>query len=61
MATRRVSYKVKCRGCGREFLVDKPMSLIPKHSLEGKERDFGVYIPCPGSGHTGIPVDTLYH
>jgi hypothetical protein len=63
MAARNVSYKVKCRGCGREFIVRKPMELLPEHPVEpskGKEAGLGVYLPCSGSGHTGIPIETMY-
>jgi hypothetical protein len=38
MATRNVSYKVKCRSCGREFIVRKPMSLLPEHPLKVRKQ-----------------------
>jgi len=52
-------YIVECVECGKEFRVPDMMSLVPKHPREGETDKFGNfgYIPCPGSGLRGKPVE----
>ena len=54
-----IQYKVECIMCGRQFLVDTLESKVPKHPPKGeKEEQYVPYVPCPGSGMIGMPIDT---
>ena len=58
MAIKNKMYRVRCRNCGKIFTVPGIASPLPEHPIEGKKTDFGVYLPCPGSNHSGILVET---
>jgi len=60
MAIKSKKYRVKCRGCERVFIVSGIASPVPNHPIESKGKGLGVYLPCPGSGHTGIPLGTVW-
>jgi hypothetical protein len=60
MAAKSKVYRVRCRHCGRVFTVPGIASPVPEHPIKDKKTDFNVYLPCPGSGHAGILVETVY-
>ena len=64
MAIKNKMYRVRCRNCSKVFTVPGIASPLPEHPIErplkDKKTDFGVYLPCPGSGHSGILIDTVY-
>ena len=60
MAIKGKMYRVRCRSCGKVFTVPGIASLVPEHPIEAKKTDFSVYLPCPGSGHSGILIETVY-
>jgi hypothetical protein len=57
-------YRVRCRHCNKVFTVPSIASPLPEHpverSIKDKKTDFNVYLPCPGSRHAGIPIETVY-
>jgi hypothetical protein len=63
MPIKNKMYRVRCRHCSKVFTVSSIASPLPEHPIERslKEKtDFNVYLPCPGSRHAGIPIETVY-
>jgi hypothetical protein len=58
--TSDIQYRMKCRVCGRVFLVDSISSRVPEHP----EKDLPVhpdiiYVRCNGSNSGGIVAGTV--
>jgi hypothetical protein len=60
MPIKNKMYRVRCRHCSKVFTVSSIASPLPEHPIPGKKTDFNVYLPCPGSRHAGIPIETVY-
>jgi len=60
MAIKDKMYRVRCRSCGKAFTVPGLASPVPTHPIESKGKGLGIYLPCPGSSHSGIPIGTVY-
>ncbi len=53
-------YKVECIVCGRRFTVPTVSSAVPKHPPKGEPtQPYVPYVPCPGSGQIGIPIEPV--
>ena len=54
-----IRYKVECMSCGRRFIVDQIGATVPKHPPKGQaKKRLYPFIPCIGSGTTGVFVKT---
>ena len=53
-------FKIECPICGRQFTVPDVRSLVPKHPPKGESAQPHIpYVPCPGSGGPGLPVEPV--
>lgn len=58
--SRSPRYKVECVLCGRTFTVPTASSPVPKHPPKGESKQpYTPYVPCPGSGQIGIPIEPV--
>ena len=54
-----IQYRMECPLCGRKFLVNTVTSKMSKHPPKGEVAEpYVPYVPCPGSGMTGLVIDT---
>ena len=55
-----VQYRMKCRVCGRPFLVDSISSRVPEHPEKGLPMHPDIlYVRCKGSDLGGIVAGTV--
>jgi hypothetical protein len=58
--TSHIQYRMKCRVCGRPFLVDSMSSKVPEHPDKTQPLHPEIlYVRCKGSGLDGIVAGTV--